>query len=140
MSSGTMRVVLAIDPGSAKCGLAAVQENGEILYRSIVATSDILEKSKDLSQKFNFHAIVLGDGTSSKTLRAALEQTLAPLPLQMMEETNTTLLARERYLAENPPRGWQRLLPHSLRSPDVPIDDYAAVLLGERFWESQSRR
>jgi hypothetical protein len=48
-------------------------------------------------------------------------------------ERDTTRRARERYFADHPPRGWRRLIPLSLQTPSVPIDDYAAWIIAEQF-------
>ena len=45
----------------------------------------------------------------------------------------TTMNARRRYWRENPPGCLARLVPEGMRLPPRPIDDYAAVLLAERY-------
>jgi len=45
----------------------------------------------------------------------------------------TTIRARARYFAANPPRGWRRIVPRGMLLPPRPIDDFAAVLIAERF-------
>ncbi|HKM17981.1 MAG TPA: pre-16S rRNA-processing nuclease YqgF, partial [Limnochordia bacterium] len=37
----------------------------------------------------------------------------------------------------HPPRGWRRLLPVSLQTPPVPIDDYVAVILAQRYLDGK---
>ena len=54
----------------------------------------------------------------------------------LFPEKFTTLDARKRYWIENPPKGLWKLVPEGLRLPPRPYDDYAAVLLGERFLEN----
>ena len=49
-----------------------------------------------------------------------------------VDETNTTLQARERYWEHHPKRGWRRLIPSTALYPPVPFDDYAALVLAER--------
>jgi hypothetical protein len=56
-------------------------------------------------------------------------------PVRLVDEYETTRRARELYVAEHPPRGWRRLVPRGLLSPDRPIDDYAAILIGRRCLE-----
>ena len=77
--------------------------------------------------------ILLGQGTGASDLASRL--TDLPVPLQTVPEHDTTRLARVRYFADHPPRGWRRLLPASLQTPPVPIDDYAAWLIAERFFQ-----
>jgi hypothetical protein len=58
----------------------------------------------------------------------------------LVDEKGTSLLARERYLKENPPAGWRRLLPSGMQIPKEPYDDYAALLLAERYLSNPSNR
>jgi len=60
------------------------------------------------------------------------------VPVQLVEEAFTSQRARRRFLQEHQPRGFQRLLPSGLRTPPVPIDDYAALLLAEDFFAGVS--
>jgi RNase H-fold protein (predicted Holliday junction resolvase) len=55
------------------------------------------------------------------------------LPIALVDERETTLLARTRYFAAHPPTGWRRFVPRGMLLPPEPIDDFAAVLIAERF-------
>jgi RNase H-fold protein (predicted Holliday junction resolvase) len=138
MSAKNERAALAIDPGSAKCGMAVVRQDGIILIRAIVPTDRLLEQTRAWLIDYAPEAILLGAGTGSKSAHKALKQAELPVPVYRVEEAYTSQAARARYVAENAPRGWQRLLPRSLRTPDTPYDDYVAVILAERYWQSQS--
>lgn len=129
--------VLAIDPGSAKCGLAVVQRDGVVRFQAVVATGSVLAQVKELTVAHRPCAIVIGNGTGSKPLLLQLQAAGLPAPLLAVDESHTSQAARVRYLTTNPPRGWQRLLPKSLRTPPVAYDDYVAILLAERYWQSQ---
>jgi hypothetical protein len=59
------------------------------------------------------------------------------LPLETVDEYNTSARARLRFVSENPAPGWRRLLPPGLRSPEVPYDDYAAILLAEDYFSKK---
>ncbi len=131
--------VLAIDPGSAKCGVAVVYEDGEIVYRAIVPTVSLLEETRALAGRYRPRLIVMGKGTGSRPLLSALEGANPGIPIESMDEDHTTEEAKKRFLAENPARGWSRLLPAALRTPDRPVDDYVAVILAERYWRSQGK-
>jgi RNase H-fold protein (predicted Holliday junction resolvase) len=134
MSAEPLRTVVAIDPGSEKCGVAVVREDGVTLVKQVTHTESILGVAQDFLTRYEACALVCGAGTSSKGLRRTLEEVELLVPVRFVPETNTTLTARVRYLKEHPARGWRRLLPPSLRTPEEPVDDYVAVLLGERFW------
>ena len=129
--------VLAIDPGSHKCGLAVVCRDGTVRARSVVPAESLVESVRELLERWKPVALVVGTGTGSRPLLQRLETAAFGLPLERMEESHTSEAARVRFVAENPPRGWQRLLPRSLRTPDRPYDDYVAVILAERYWQSK---
>lgn len=124
-------VVLAVDPGREKCGLAVVLPGGTVRERAIISTPDLAAAVALWVTRHAVTQLVLGRGTASKGAQAILS-TLG-LPLVLVEERNTTLLARQRYFRENPPRGWHRLIPLGLQTPPCPVDDYAAVLIGEAY-------
>lgn len=133
-SEGAADRVLAIDPGRAKCGLALVSREGQVLFRAVVPTEQTLDEIRRLMAAYLPCALVIGMGTGSKPLYEALKTTLAETPLHPVDESYTSEAARARYLAENPPRGLQRILPRCLRTPPCPYDDYVAVILAERYW------
>ena len=141
--------LLAVDPGRAKCGLAVVagpekagsEQNGcrpRCMERAVVETerltvavAEILRRRPEICQ------ILLGDGTNSATLRRALESAFPQIPLQTVDEHNTSARARQRFIQENPAPGWRRLLPSGLRSPEAAYDDYAALLLAEDYFSKK---
>jgi len=59
------------------------------------------------------------------------------LPIELVDERETTLLARARFFVDHPPRGWRRLVPRGMLLPDRPIDDYAALLIAQRYLASR---
>ena len=130
------RIILAIDPGRDKCGLAVVCEDGEIIARLVVQTPLLVSMVKNLCRKFSPDIILLGNGTGAKPIWEALQAANLPVPIKSVEESHTSESARKRFVAENPARGWQRFLPRSLRTPDVPYDDYVAIILAERYFAS----
>jgi hypothetical protein len=116
--------VLAIDPGSAKCGLAVV-EPGAILHREIVPTVQLIARVAELRAQFSPEVVLLGDGTQSKTLAPLLPKaTLVP-------EAYTSQRARARLRHGLP--WWRRLL-----LTDTPYDDLVAVILAEDWLAQQA--
>jgi len=122
-------VVLAIDPGRSKCGVA-VCAPGEVRARAIVAPQALPALVRDWQDRHRVTLIVVGNRTGSAEVIAGLRDAVA-VPLRTVEEAGTTLRARTRYFAEHPPRGWRRLIPLGLQTPPEPYDDYVAVLLAE---------
>lgn len=129
--------ILAIDPGQQKCGVAVLERAGQIRYRGISTTESLISLLQQLITLNRPIAIVLGNGTGAKPLLLRLQQQFS-IPIHSVDEAYTSEQARVRWLAENEPRGWERFLPRSLRTPTTPYDDCVAILLAERYWQSQS--
>lgn len=132
-------VILAIDPGSSKVGLAVVRSDGQVLYRAVLAVEDFAREVEALYQRFRPQRIVVGGGTGLRSIEPLLHQLLPDVPLQVVNEAYTSEQARRRYLRENPPKGWRRFIPSFLRTPEQPYDDYVAVILAERYWNEVAR-
>ncbi len=133
--------LLAIDPGRAKCGLAVVRGPDApgaapiCLERRVVETGRLTLAVGDiLRRRPEIQRLLLGNATHSATLRKALAGVFPLLPLELVDEFNTSARARARYVQDNPAPGWRRLLPSTMRSPEVPYDDYAALLLAEDYF------
>lgn len=127
-------MILGIDPGTRKCGYALVRTRGdEPVDLGIVATGELGARMADLVKRFAPEAIALGGGTHAGVVGEALAG--LGIPIEIVDERATTLLARKRYFAAFPPRGWRRLVPRGMLLPPRPIDDFAAVLIAERLLE-----
>lgn len=131
MTEAENDVVLAVDPGRLKCGVA-VGRRGLILARSVVPLDRVAEVVGAWARQFGARRLVVGEGTGSGAVRRALASQAGLPPLEIVEETGSTLEARRRYFRDHPPRGWRRLLPLSLQVPPEAYDDYVAELLLER--------
>ncbi|MDR7482195.1 MAG: hypothetical protein QN183_04730 [Armatimonadota bacterium] len=123
------RVVLAIDPGRQKCGVA-VCAPGRVLARTVVATEHLADLVREWSGRFGVTEVVIGDRTGAAVV-ARMVAGILTVPQRLVDEAGTTLRARFRYFAEHPPRGWRRLIPRGLQIPPRAYDDYVAVLLAE---------
>jgi RNase H-fold protein (predicted Holliday junction resolvase) len=125
--------ILAVDPGSMKCGLAVVTNQITVLNKRTVDLRNLTETVRCLCAEYAVSVIVIGDGTHSKIIRSDLTTSLK-LPVVMVNEDKSSLEGRYRYLKENS-RGLARILPIGLRVPREPYDDYVAVILAERFFK-----
>jgi RNase H-fold protein (predicted Holliday junction resolvase) len=128
-------VILGIDPGTRKCGyalLAAMGRRPEAF--GIVETDALPTLVSQLLTRHAIAAIAMGGGTHARNLCALLGG--LGVPVRVVDERDTTLGARARYFADCPPRGWRRLVPRGMLLPPRPIDDYAALLIAERYLES----
>jgi RNase H-fold protein (predicted Holliday junction resolvase) len=129
------RVVVGIDPGRAKCGLAAVSRDG-VLARAVVSAGEIGVEAAEFARRHRAALLVLGSRTGSDEVRRALDMAGIQLPIVVVEEHMSTLQARRRYWSENPPGCLMRLVPTGMREPPEPYDDWAAALLAERYLET----
>ena len=132
--------VLAIDPGTAKCGIAVVTIRGgpATLHREIVPTEQAVCRVAALIPLHALSTVLIGDATGGKVLARSLRDTLPPdIALYTVSETRTSERARARYTRENPPKDWRRFLPTGLQTPSEPYDDYAAIILAEDWLAQQ---
>ncbi|AGB42283.1 hypothetical protein Halha_2409 [Halobacteroides halobius DSM 5150] len=124
-------MIIAIDPGRDKCGLAVVKKDLTVEYKEVVATTDLKSKVEKTQEKYQVEDLVLGDGTKSQEIKIEIEEFFKRVII--VDEAHSTLEARAIYWQDNPPTGWRRLLPTSLQTPPQPIDDYVAVILATRY-------
>ena len=131
-SERSTSVVIAVDPGRGKCGLAVVAGQG-VLLRAIIPTAEVGLTCHYLRRQYPDSTFVVGNLTGSREVLCAIREACPEAQLETVEEDMSTLHARARYWTDNPPRGLQRLIPPGMRLPPRPVDDYAAVLLAERY-------
>jgi RNase H-fold protein (predicted Holliday junction resolvase) len=130
------RTVLAIDPGRTKCGMALVRREDSdalsLLWRRVLAPVELIPAIAEAKKVAPFEMLVIGNGTTSRELVAKIREAYASAAILLVDETDTTIQARERYWEHHPRRGWRRLLPSSMQMPPESIDDFAALVLAER--------
>jgi len=126
-------MILAIDPGKDKCGLAVLDRQGSVLEKKVLPREHVLNALPYFVAKYGITSVVVGRSASGKELEREIAKTDLRISLVFVSEKYSTLEARKRYWKENKPKGLMRLIPTSLRVPPEPVDDYAAVILGERF-------
>lgn len=129
------RLVLAIDPGHIKCGLAVLDSSGHIVQRAVVPADGL---AAALAACPPVDTLIVGDGTRSSEVLALARDHARARRLFTRDETGTSLLGRARYWRENPPHGLWRLVPTTLRLPPEPFDDWVAVILAERYLAEES--
>lgn len=132
-------LVLGVDPGRSKCGLAVVGSRSGTLARAVVARPKLAETVRALAGVLAPSVIVVGGGTGGRDAMTVLQALPDGIPVETVDEKFSSLDAKARFFKENPPRGLRRLIPVSLQSPRVPYDDYAAVLLAERYIAARTK-
>jgi len=129
-------IIIAIDPGTKKCGYAVADSNLSILQREVISTDKIVETITDTLNIYKIDKIILGNGTNYKNIEEGLKNKFSKLQIALIEEKFSTLEARKKYFKEHPPRGIFKLIPLSLRVPPCSYDDFVAVLLAEKYFKN----
>jgi RNase H-fold protein (predicted Holliday junction resolvase) len=130
------KTVLAIDPGSMKCGLAVVRrdEAGKLRleWRVVAERESLISHLLQAHAEHPYSLVIVGSGTKSKEVVDEVREQMPSMAILVVDERNTSLQARERYWEHHPRRGWRRLLPATLQVPPQPVDDFVALILAER--------
>lgn len=129
-------LVLGIDPGRDKCGLAVVATDG-FTRKQVVPRREFLGVVKEFVREYNVDTVVLGDGTGSKEFWRELKGVLPNLTIVTIDEQHSTEEAREQYWQDHRPKGWRKVLPKTMQVPPEPYDDYVAVILAQRFFKQK---
>ena len=124
--------ILAIDPGREKTGIA-ILKNSDVLEHKIINSEELVQIIKSLLEKYIIKTIVMGNGTSSKKKYDLLKREFIDRDIVLINEYRTTDEARKLYFHENPPKGWKKLIPLGMQVPPVPVDDYAAIVIGRKY-------
>ena len=124
--------ILAIDPGREKTGIA-ILNNSDVLEHKIINSEELVQTIKNMIEKYIIKTIIMGNGTSSKKKYDLLKREFIDRDIVLINEYRTTDEARKLYFQENPPKGWKKLIPLGMQVPPVPVDDYAAIVIGRKY-------
>ena len=124
---------MGIDPGRSKCGIAIVTEKGEVVEKEIAETSNLSRKIEEILSRFSISKCILGNGTYADKVFNILQLLLDEEKIIFIEEADSTYIAEQRYLKENPPLGLNFLNKIIKFKPKKPLDDYTAVVLVEKY-------
>ena len=128
------RPVLAIDPGREKCGVAVLASDGRVLVQRVVTTAELDAAVGALIRAYEPN-VIMGNGTTSADAKKRVEA--LGVSVTLVDEYRTTDAAKCAYWEAHPPRGWRRLMPRGMLVPPVPVDDFVAVILAQRFLETR---
>jgi RNase H-fold protein (predicted Holliday junction resolvase) len=131
-----IKTVLAIDPGKKKCGIAVVDNKLQFIKGDVVENEELIEKVDIFVKKYSINNIIIGSGTNSKEITDTIKKRFAGIAVIEVAEKNTTMQARKRYFDYYPPGGLLRILPRSFLIPSRPYDDFAALIIAERFFKN----
>ncbi|MBR2215890.1 MAG: Holliday junction resolvase RuvX [Selenomonadaceae bacterium] len=131
--------IAAIDPGRDKCGLAVLAEDGSVLLQRVIATERLERELAAVADESDLRCLVLGNGTTCAQAAVRIHTALPNVEIVFWDEYRTTEEAKKVYWKENPPKGWRRFIPTTMQVPPCPVDDYVAVILGQRFLDEEER-
>ena len=144
--SDRVPVLLAVDPGTDKVGFAVVRYDLKVVEQGVLYVSEFHRVLRRIIPDAKPEVLVLGSGTAAHLVIEILKDLGfggepggaggcggASPPIRMADEFRTSEEARRRYFAENPTTGIWRFVPLGLQIPPRPVDDYAAVIIGERY-------
>ncbi|GAB4212806.1 MAG: resolvase [Synechococcales cyanobacterium] len=124
-------MLVGVDPGRDKCGLAVVDPPGSLVWRGVIPTDQVLQVLTDLRQRYGCERLIMGNQTTSKQWQGQLQ--VLEIPIVLVDERFSTQEARRRYWQFVQPQGWRRWLPPGLRPLPSACDDIAAAILVERY-------
>ena len=129
-----MHKVIAIDPGTFKCGITIAELKNKKVYEALVIQSNLLLKyAKKIYQEEDSLQFLIGNGTSSENLINALNQ-LVP-NLIIVEEKNSTYRAKQRYFEIFPLQGLKTFLPREIFILNKNLDALAALIIMEDYYK-----
>lgn len=132
-------LIISVDPGREKCGIAVVHKGQGVIIKRIVETAKLSETVGCIAEEYNTYTVILGNRTTSRESKQILDRIEfkgQKINVTLVDEHRSTDAARIRYWNENPPKGLKRLIPITLQVPPVPVDDYVAVILAERYFKN----
>ncbi|MGL5511866.1 MAG: pre-16S rRNA-processing nuclease YqgF, partial [Sporomusa sp.] len=100
----SVNIVLAIDPGREKCGLAVVHKEQGVICKAVINTTDLAAAANQLVAAHRLTTVVIGDGTTSRTAQTTLATITVndkPLTIIPVNEYRSTDEARTLYWRDN---------------------------------------
>ena len=124
--------VIAIDPGKHKCGLVFAELSEKKVYEAIIIKSELLEDYvRNLNDVEDLSKIIVGNGTTSKTIREKLN--FFKKEIITFEEKNTTFRAKARYFEIFPIKGVKFFIPREVFLLNKNLDAISALIILEDF-------
>lgn len=129
-------IVLSIDPGKKKCGMAVVDNRLTFITGKVVDNQELLKEIAVYQSQYKINKIILGNGTNYEEIYHRVKKHFPSFSLTKVAEKNTTMQARKLYFETYPPKGIAKILPISLRIPPRAYDDFAAFVIAERYFRN----
>ena len=126
-------LILGVDPGSSKSGVALLKADGTIENTEVLLMSNVTEALAEFLGQEDIAICILGNGTTSAQMQNILEQSLPRAVIKVVDEAHSTEEARTLYWEVNPPKGLRKLFPLSMQQPTGNLDGLAAAILVRRY-------
>lgn len=127
-------IIIGIDPGRSKCGVALLTPALVLEERDIIPTDQLPDYIQQKQVSYQNQLIILGGGTSSTRVEELIrEQINSDIEVRIINEARTTVEAEKRYIRENYPLPLRCLNRLFSWRPSRPVDDYAAQILVEKY-------
>ena len=132
-----MRKAISIDPGHMKCGIILVDLDDELVIEAKIAKKHfVIELIDSWYKLYPIQFVILGDGTTSKYWKDQLSLNKIN-PVKLVDESRTTLRARDRYLEIEPPQFIFQWFLKILVLPPKNLDSVVALILIEDYLEKK---
>lgn len=128
------KVILSIDPGKKKCGIAVVDSRLSFITGEVVNNEELVNRIREYLEKYQIENIAIGSGTNSENIINLIKEKFPDLLITEVAEKDTTRQARKYYFEYYPPTGLLKFIPVSLLIPPRPYDDFAAYVIARRFF------
>lgn len=102
-------------------------------FQAVVRSDEAITQIQQLLDRYSISLLVMGDRTTSKQWKAKLSENFPNLRTITVDEQYSSEEARKRYWQIYPARGFLKLIPLGMRSPNRAIDDIVAIILIERY-------
>ena len=126
-------LILGVDPGSSKSGVALLKADGTIENTEVLLMSNFTEALAEFLGQEDIAICILGNGTTSAQMQNILEQSLPRAVIKVVDEAHSTEEARTLYWEINPPKGLRKLFPLGMQQPTGNLDGLAAAVLVRRY-------
>ncbi len=128
-----MRKIISIDPGHQKCGIILADLDELLVIEGKIVKKDyVIELISNWHQDHQIKIVLLGNGTTSQYWKDKLIANKIS-PVILVDETRTTLRARERYMELNPNKFLFEMFFRILLFPPKNLDSIVALILIEDY-------
>ena len=129
-----MAKAISIDPGFFKCGLVIVDiTKKKVCEAEVIRSIYILSRIKKIYKKENNIKCLIGNGTSSQKYVNDLNKFIPNLIV--VDESDSTFRAKQRYFEIFPLKGLQFLLPKEIFILNKNLDALAALIIMEDYYK-----